>query len=108
MVNEALLLLPIAKQGDNLVDKLKNAAGSVVSRASGKVTDEIYDFFIQRLIIFLSEKYPKNILEACASNKNPLSDLNDYVERVEAVTKLDCPALLESANRVLRILKEDI
>lgn len=107
LVNEALLLLPIAKDGENFVDKIKNAAGSVVSRVSGKITDEIYDFFIQRLIIFLSEKYPKNVLDACASNKNPLADLNDYVERVEVVSKLNSPALLESANRVLRILKDD-
>ena len=107
LVNEALLLLPIAKDGENLVDKIKNAAGSVVSRVSGKITDEIYDFFIQRLIILLSDKYQKNVLEACASNKSPLVDLNDYVKRVEAVSKLDAPELLESANRVLRILKED-
>lgn len=107
LVNEALVLLPIAKDGNNFVEKLKNAAGSVVSRASGLVTGEIYDFFIQRLIIFLSEKYKKNALEACASSKNPLFDLNDYVDRVEAVSKLNSPELLESANRVLRILKED-
>ncbi len=107
LVNEALILLPIAQNGENFVDKIKSAAGSVVSRATGAVTGEIYDFFIQRLIIFLSEKYPKNILEACASSKNPLSDLNDYIERVDAVAKLDSPALLESANRVMRILKED-
>ncbi len=107
LVNEALLLLPIAKKGENFVDKLKSTAGSVVSRVSGMVTGEIYDFFIQRLIIFLSEKYPKNILEACAASKNPLSDLTDYVKRVEAVSKLNSPEVLESANRVLRILKED-
>lgn len=71
------------------------------------VADEIYDFFIQRLIIFLSDKYSKNVLEACASNKNPLTDLADYIKRVEAVAKLDNPAVLESANRVLRILKSD-
>ena len=107
LVNEALLLLPIAKQGENFVEKVKNAAGSVVSRASGMVSGEIYDFFIQRLIIFLSEKYSKNILEACAANKNPLFDLNDYIERVEVVSKINSPALLECANRVQRILKEN-
>ena len=107
LVNEALILLPIAKDGDNFVDKLKNVAGSVVSRASGLVTAEIYAFFIQRLIIFLSEKYSKNVLEACAESRNPLFDLNDYVKRVEAISKLNSPELLESANRVSRILKED-
>ena len=69
------------------------------------VLGEINEFFIQRLVIFLSDKYAKNVLEACS--KNALADLNDYIKRVEAVSKLDCPSLLESANRVLRILKQD-
>ena len=55
----------------------------------------------------MSEKYSKNVLEACAVNKNPLVDLTDYIKRVEAVSKLNSEAVLESANRVLRILKED-
>ena len=107
LVNETLLLLPISTVGEGFVDKVKKAAGSCVNRVSGKVTEEIYDFFIQRLIIFLSDKYQKNVLEACAVNKNPLTDLSDYIKRVEAVSKLNSPAMLESANRVLRILKED-
>ncbi len=107
LVNETLLLLPIPTEGEGLVDKVKKAAGSCVNRVSGKVTDDIYDFFIQRLIIFLSDKYSKNVLEACAANRNPLIDLNDFVSRVEVVSKLNSPAMLESANRVLRILKED-
>ena len=107
LVNETLLLLPISTVGEGFVDKVKKAAGSCVNRVSGKVTEEIYDFFIQRLIIFLSDKYQKNVLEACAVNKNPLTDLADYIKRVEAVSKLNSPAMLESANRVLRILKED-
>lgn len=107
LVNETLLLLPISTVGEGFVDKVKKAAGSCVNRVSGKVTEEIYDFFIQRLIIFLSDKYQKNVLEACATNKNPLTDLADYIKRVEAVSKLNSPAMLESANRVLRILKED-
>lgn len=107
LVNETLLLLPISTVGEGFVDKVKKAAGSCVNRVSGKVTEEIYDFFIQRLIIFLSDKYQKNVLEACVAGKNPLTDLADYIKRVEAVSKLNSPAMLESANRVLRILKED-
>ena len=57
------------------------------------------------MIIFLSEKYNKNILEAC-SMKNPLVDLADFVERVEIVSNLDMPQLVENANRVIRILKD--
>lgn len=67
--------------------------------------EEVNEFFVQRMIIFLSEKYNKNILEAC-SMKNPLKDLADFVERVEIVSNLDAPQLLENANRVIRILKD--
>ena len=69
--------------------------------------DEIEEFIVQRLIIFLNDKYKKNVLESCAASSNPLTDLNDYVERVKVVSTLDNEALLESANRVIRILKEE-
>lgn len=66
---------------------------------------EVNEFFIQRMIILLAEKYNKNILEAC-SMKNPLIDIADYVERVETVKDLQSQQLLENANRVIRILKD--
>lgn len=66
--------------------------------------DEVNEFFIQRMIILLNEKYNKNVLEAC-SMKNPLTDISDYVERVEIVKNLNSPQLMENANRVIRILK---
>ena len=68
--------------------------------------DEINEFFVQRMIIFLGENYNKNILEGCAA-RNPLTDIADYVKRVQAVKDLNAPQLLENANRVIRILKED-
>ena len=68
--------------------------------------EEVKEFFVQRLIIMLSEKYKKNVLEACANN--PLKDLMDYVKRVEVVSTLNAPQMLESANRVVRILKEEV
>lgn len=67
--------------------------------------DEVNEFFVQRMIIFLSEKYNKNILEAC-SNNNPLNDIADYVKRVEIVSNLNAAQLLENANRVIRIIKD--
>ncbi len=66
---------------------------------------EIEEFFIQRLIIFLSDKYDKNILEAC-SIKNPLTNLTDYIARVNIVKDLNSEQLCENANRVIRILKD--
>lgn len=68
---------------------------------------EVNEFFVQRLIIMLSDKFKKNVLEACAESKNPLCDLNDYIERVKIVSNLDAPDMIESANRVIRILKEE-
>jgi len=107
LINETLLLLPVSTEGESMLDKVKNLTGSCTNRLSGKCSEEINEFFIQRLIIFLSEKYDKNVLEACAANKNPLADLTDYIKRVEVVSELNSPAMLESANRVARILKED-
>ncbi|MBR1423942.1 glycine--tRNA ligase subunit beta [bacterium] len=83
-IKQALSLLPVHREG---ADK------------------EIAEFFIQRMIIFLSEKYNKNILEACAT-KNPLSDIADYVERVKIVKDINSEKLNENANRVIRILKD--
>lgn len=87
------------------ISKLIKDALELLPAGKKDVSDEIEDFFTQRLVIFLSDKYGKNVLEACS--ENALADLNDYIKRVEAVSKLDCPPLLESANRVLRILKQD-
>lgn len=108
LIEETLLNLPVQFEGSSIVDKFKKAAGDCVGRVSGKLTAEINEFIVQRLIIFLSENYPKNVLEACSANKNPLVDLTDYVERVKVVSTLDAPAMLESANRVSRLLKEPV
>lgn len=65
---------------------------------------EIEEFFVQRLIIFMGDKYSKNVLEACA--KNSLNNIIDFEKRVNVVSKINDETLLECANRVLRILKE--
>ena len=70
------------------------------------VKADVEEFFVQRLIIFLNNDYSKNVLEACSS-VNPCKDLCDYVERVKAVSGEVDENLLENANRVLRILKEE-
>ncbi len=68
---------------------------------------DVEEFIIQRLIIFLNNDYAKDVLEACAT-KNPCTDLCDYLKRVKTVSKINDSKLLENANRVLRILKEDV
>ena len=67
--------------------------------------DEVNEFFVQRMIIFLADRYNKNVLEAC-SKKNPLKDIADYVQRVQVVSEMHSPQLNENANRVIRILKD--
>ena len=75
------------------------------------VKADVEEFFIQRLIIFLNSDYSKNVLEACSGvniGLNPCKDLNDYVLRVKAISGLNDEKLLENANRVLRILKDEV
>lgn len=66
---------------------------------------DIEEFIIQRLIIFLSDNYRKDILEACLI-ENPLDKLSDYIKRVQALTEFNSPMTVENANRVIRILKD--
>lgn len=84
LIDEALSLLPI----------------------KADVKADVEEFFVQRLIIFLNNDYSKNVLEACAS-VNPCKDLCDYVQRADAISLGVDEKLLENANRVLRILKEE-
>ena len=106
-----MLLLPITLETSadkNALQKIADTVKKNVARlVPQKCQQEINEFFVQRLIIFLNDKYSKNVLEACAANKNPMEDLADYIERVKVISTLDNPALLEAANRVIRILKEN-
>ena len=111
LIKKDLLLLPVSLETSSDKNALQKIADTVKKNVArivpAQCPAEINEFFVQRLIIFLADKYAKNVLEACASNKNPMEDLADYIERVKVVSTLDNPALLESANRVIRILKED-
>ena len=72
---------------------------------------DVEEFFTQRLIIFLANDYKKEVLEACsgANNlKNPCVDLCDYLERVKITATIDNTKLVENANRILRLLKEEV
>lgn len=111
LIKKDMLLLPITLETSadkNALQKIADTVKKNVARlVPQKCPQEINEFFVQRLIIFLNDKYSKNVLEACAANKNPMEDLADYIERVKVVSTLDNPALLEAANRVIRILKEN-
>lgn len=82
------------------------------STDNGEVVNQIEEFFKQRLIIFLSDSHRKDVLEACYKDHSTLGDLCDYVERVKLLTELiakpEFGAVLESSNRIQRIVKEDV
>ncbi len=111
LIKKDMLLLPVSietSENKNALQKLADSVKKNVARlVPAQCPQEINDFFVQRLIIFLGDKYSKNVLESCASNKNPMENLADYIERVKVVSTLNNPDLLECANRVIRILKED-
>lgn len=89
----------------NLSELIDNALELLPVKADCK--SDVEEFFVQRLIIFLANDYKKEVLEACAT-KNPCVDLSDYLARVKAVSTLNDEKLLENANRVLRILKDEV
>lgn len=77
-----------------------------------EIVSQVEEFFIQRLLIFLADTHRKDVLDACSKNTNPLGNLCDFVIRVELVSKWiaipEFGPILESANRISRILKDSI
>lgn len=88
----------------NISNLIKSAVDNLPVNADCE--KDVEEFFIQRLVIFLAEKYSKDVLEACL-NKNPLENLTDYLNRVEVISKFDNQMTLENANRIVRILKDN-
>ena len=89
----------------NLADLIKFTLSQLNVQAD--LFEKIEEFFLQRLFIYLSDKYDKTILEACANNK-PIENLSDYMEKLNVVSKITDKQFLESANRVSKILKEGV
>lgn len=94
----------------DLSELIKKTIDLLPIKSDEKVVEQIEEFFVQRMIIFLSETYKREVLEACSKNKNPLLSLCDFIERVELVTKAinedGFAPVVESANRISRISKE--
>ena len=93
---------------DNLIRKSIEIL-PVKSENPEELYKKISDFYIQRLIILLSESHKNDALEACISNFNVLADLNGFMTRLNAleqiITSPDFSALNEAAGRVIRIIK---
>lgn len=98
----------------NLSDLIKFVVNSFNFKELNKesIISEVEEFFVQRLIIFLADNYKKDVLEACSKNKNALENLCDFVVRVkflsDIIKKPEFSSINESANRISRILKEEI
>ena len=76
-----------------------------------KLFNNVREFFEQRLIILLSDKYKHDVLEACISKKDVLSNLKDFIKRLDIVTdiiqKENYAQFHESINRIIRIIKNE-
>ena len=94
----SLLNLSIELLADKIEDKTK-------------LFNDIKDFFEQRLIVFLSDKYKHDLLEACISSKDVLSNLKDFTKRLtivsDIVAKDNYAQFHEAINRMIRIIKNE-
>lgn len=76
-----------------------------------KLFATIKDFFEQRLIVLLSDKYKHDVLEACISEKDVLANLKDFVERLNIVSdilkKENYAQFHEGINRIIRLIKNE-
>lgn len=95
----------------NLTDLIKKAIELLPVKADDEkaLFDKIYDFFIQRLTILLSDTYKNDVMNACIANNDVLADLKGFTKRANAVVKiLEKPyfaELNEAAGRIIRIIK---
>lgn len=95
----------------NLAELIKKSIGLVPVEIENKqaLYDKIYDFFVQRLVIMLSDKYKNDILEAGISNSDVLSDLKGFISKIDnliqIVEKPYFAELNEAAGRIIRIIK---
>lgn len=95
----------------NLTDLIKKAIELLPVKADDEKTlfDKIYDFFVQRLTILLSDTYKNDVMNACIANNDVLADLKGFTKRANAVVKiLEKPyfaELNEAAGRIIRIIK---
>ena len=76
-----------------------------------KLFNNVKEFFEQRLIILLSDKYKHDVLEACISEKDVLSNLKDFIQRLDIVADIikkdNYAQFHESINRIIRIIKNE-
>lgn len=76
-----------------------------------KLFNNVKEFFEQRLIVLLSDKYKHDVLESCISGKDVLSDLKDFIQRLNIVSNLTAKdnyaQFHEAINRIIRLIKKE-
>ncbi len=76
-----------------------------------KLFNTVKDFFEQRLIIFLSDKYKHDVLEASISGRDVLSDLKDFICRLDIVSDIvkkdNYSQFHEAINRIIRLIQNE-
>ena len=97
----------------NITQLIKQAIDILPVRVEDKTKlfETIKEFFEQRLIVFMSDKYKHDVLEACISEKDVLSDLKDFTERLDILTdivkKENYGQFHEAINRIIRLIKNE-
>jgi len=97
----------------NLSKVIENAVSIQPVKIENKelLIQEIREFIIQRLRIYLTESYKYDVVEAALSTKDPLADLKDLIKRVEVLSKLvqkeNYNLFHDAANRIHRIIKSE-
>ncbi len=97
----------------NLTDLLKQTIELLPVEVQDKTAlfNTVKEFFEQRLIILLSDTYKHDVLEACISEKDVLSNLKDFIKRLNIVSSIivkdNYAQFHEGINRIIRIIKNE-
>lgn len=97
----------------NLTELIKKSISILPVKVEdeNKLYNNVREFFEQRLIVFLSDKYKHDVLEACISEKDVLSNLKDLMKRLSIVSdivkKENYGQFHEAINRIIRIIKNE-
>lgn len=107
------IILTLLKKDINI--NISKIIGNAISVQPAKINDkaaltgEIRDFITQRLRIYLNETYRYDVVEAVLGVKDPLADLKDLMNRIEALSNLvkgeNYDAFHDAINRINRIIR---
>ncbi len=97
----------------NLSSLIKSSIELLQDKIDNKESlfNTVKEFFEQRLVVLLSDKYSHDVIEACISRKDVLSDLKDFIKRLDIITALiqkeNYADFHEGINRIIKIIKNE-